>query len=177
MLQLHKSESFTNPRLFLDSISAWLHHEVQTWAYNREHFCAFFEELFPMFDGQGITNAVLVMENISFHKGEQNTQFGLRAADTGCYTSHLTHHPSVPLRTCSRSGRNLCDAHDQRMSFGSLSWSNLKQAWWPLTIVVRSSGIQDDGLHDTLIESRNNRGFVKDSLLCNWSTFTYLVHN
>ncbi len=74
-----------------------------------------------MFDGQGITNAVLVMENISFHKGEQNTQFGLRAADTGCYTSHLTHHPSVPLRTCSRSGRNLCDAHDQRMSFGSLS--------------------------------------------------------
>ena len=48
-----------------------LHLSAQTRAYNRAFFCAFLEELFPMFAERGVTNVVLVMDNVPFHKGEQ----------------------------------------------------------------------------------------------------------
>uniref|UniRef100_A0A914VGZ7 Tc1-like transposase DDE domain-containing protein n=1 Tax=Plectus sambesii TaxID=2011161 RepID=A0A914VGZ7_9BILA len=48
-----------------------LHYTAKTRANNREFFCTFLEELFLKLAEQGVTNAVLVMDNVPFHKGER----------------------------------------------------------------------------------------------------------
>uniref|UniRef100_A0A914ULD0 Tc1-like transposase DDE domain-containing protein n=1 Tax=Plectus sambesii TaxID=2011161 RepID=A0A914ULD0_9BILA len=48
-----------------------LHYAAQTRAYNRQYFCTFLDDVFRMLDERGVTYAVLIMDNVRFHKGDE----------------------------------------------------------------------------------------------------------
>lgn len=49
-----------------------MHHCVApTQAYNRQYFCMFLNDVFRMLDERGVTSALLIMDNVGFHKGQK----------------------------------------------------------------------------------------------------------
>uniref|UniRef100_A0A914WNX6 Tc1-like transposase DDE domain-containing protein n=2 Tax=Plectus sambesii TaxID=2011161 RepID=A0A914WNX6_9BILA len=92
-----------------------LHYLAKTRAFNREFSCTFLEGLFPMLAVQGVTNAVFVMDNVPFYKGNKYALLS-KATAIAHSTFHPTPHFSTRLRTCSRNGRSTCAAKDRKTS-------------------------------------------------------------
>eukprot|EP00002_Diphylleia_rotans_P001989 TRINITY_DN111_c0_g1_i3.p1 TRINITY_DN111_c0_g1~~TRINITY_DN111_c0_g1_i3.p1 ORF type:complete len:213 (+),score=19.04 TRINITY_DN111_c0_g1_i3:586-1224(+) len=79
------------------SIMGSFFYEIKDPAYNTTDFCAFIMILFDKFDQKGISYAVIIMDNVSFHKSD-----AIRSLfDTNEYTiqfSHHIHHFSIQSR-------------------------------------------------------------------------------
>jgi hypothetical protein len=64
---------------------------MQTRPFNRDHYVGFLNTLFEMFRAEAITGAVLIMDNLPFHKRVE-VRNQLKKLGTGfCYCPRILH--------------------------------------------------------------------------------------